>query len=248
MVKILLSGAAGKMGQAVVRATAQQEDCCVAAGIDRVPAPGDFPTFSSPSECDVACDVLIDFSHPTLLDGVLSYALSHKLPAVICTTGLSPEQIDKIHQAAQKIPVFFSANMSLGVSLLCELAKRAAKVLGRSYDIEIIERHHNRKLDAPSGTALMLADAISSQLPEQPAYVYDRHSRRAARPKNEIGIHSIRGGTITGEHEVLFAGTDETLSLIHSASSRDVFATGALSAAIFVQNQRPGLYSMADLV
>ena len=195
MIQILLSGAGGKMGQVISRSVSERVDCRIAAGIDRQSAAVDYPIFEKPSDCDVCCDVIIDFSHPSLLEPLLDYAVSHKVPAVVCTTGLSPEQVDKLKQAADKIPVFFSANMSLGVSLLCELAKKAAKVLGRDFDIEIIEKHHNRKLDAPSGTALMLADAISGELQTPPQYVYDRHSRRAARSKEEIGIHSVRGGT-----------------------------------------------------
>ena len=225
MIQILLSGAGGKMGQVISRSVSERVDCRIAAGIDRQSAAVDYPIFEKPSDCDVCCDVIIDFSHPSLL-----------------------EPVDKLKQAADKIPVFFSANMSLGVSLLCELAKKAAKVLGSDFDIEIIEKHHNRKLDAPSGTALLLADAISEELAQPPQYVYDRHSRRAARSKEEIGIHSVRGGTIVGEHEILFAGHDETLSLTHTAMSKEIFATGAINAAIFLAKQQPGLYNMGDLV
>ena len=167
---------------------------------------------------------------------------------MIATTGLSEEQIEQIRQTAKIIPVFFSANMSLGISLLCELAKKAAKVLGSDFDIEIVEKHHNRKVDAPSGTALMLADAVCEELEHQPQYIYDRHSRRAARSKNEIGIHSIRGGTIVGEHDIIFAGHDEVITLSHSAASKEVFAQGAVNAALFLVNQKPGLYNMGDLV
>lgn len=248
MIQILLSGAGGKMGQVISRSVSERDDCRIAAGIDRQSAAVDYPIFEKTSDCDVCCDVIIDFSHPSLLEPLLDYAVSHKIPAVVCTTGLSPEQVDKLKEAADKIPVFFSANMSLGVSLLCELAKKAAKVLGSDFDIEIIEKHHNRKLDAPSGTALMLADAIAEELAQPPQYVYDRHSRRAARSQEEIGIHSVRGGTIVGEHEILFAGHDETLSLTHTAMSKEIFATGAINAAIFLVKQQPGLYNMGDLV
>ena len=196
MVSILLCGAGGKMGQVITQAVAQRSDCRIAAGIDPHAPACDYPVYASADLCTEPCDVIIDFSHPSALSPLLEYAVSHRLPAVICTTGLSEEQIESIHQAARQIPIFFSANMSLGVSLLCELAKKAAQVLGSDFDIEIIEKHHNRKVDAPSGTALMLADAISCALPQQPQYIYDRHSRRAPRSREEIGIHSVRGGTI----------------------------------------------------
>lgn len=248
MVSILLCGAGGKMGQVITQAVAQRSDCRIAAGIDLHAPACDYPVYASADQCTEPCDVIIDFSHPSALSPLLEYAISHRLPAVICTTGLSEEQIESIHQAARQIPIFFSANMSLGVSLLCELAKKAAQVLGGDFDIEIIEKHHNRKVDAPSGTALMLADAISCALPQQPQYIYDRHSRRAPRSREEIGIHSVRGGTIVGEHEILFAGHDEQISLTHTAASKEIFATGAINAALFLANQKAGLYNMGDLV
>ena len=249
MIQILLSGAGGKMGQVISRSVSERVDCRIAAGIDRQSAAVDYPIFEKPSDCDVCCDVIIDFSHPSLLEPLLDYAVSHKIPAVVCTTGLSPEQVDKLKQAADKIPVFFSANMSLGVSLLCELAKKAAKVLGSDFDIEIIEKHHNRKLDAPSGTALMLADAAASSLPYKAEEVFERHSVRQPRRREEIGISSIRGGTIVGEHEVIFAGHDEVFEMKHSALSREVFASGAIAAARFIANVKaPGMYDMDDLL
>ena len=249
MIQILLSGAGGKMGQVISRSVSERVDCRIAAGIDRQSAAVDYPIFEKPSDCDVCCDVIIDFSHPSLLEPLLDYAVSHKIPAVVCTTGLSPEQVDKLKQAADKIPVFFSANMSLGVSLLCELAKKAAKVLGSDFDIEIIEKHHNRKVDAPSGTALMLADAINETLGNKDVYVYDRHSVRKKRNENEIGISSVRGGTIVGEHEILFAGRDEVITLTHTAMSREIFAVGALNAAVYLSSKtEAGLYDMSDLI
>ena len=248
MVSILLSGAGGKMGQAITRSVQQRTDCKIGAGLDLNPVVVEYPVFSALSDCDVNCDVIIDFSHPSVTSSLLEYAAKHKIPAVIATTGLSEEQIEQIRQTAKIVPVFFSANMSLGISLLCELAKKAAKVLGSDFDIEIVEKHHNRKVDAPSGTALMLADAVCEELEHQPQYIYDRHSRRAARSKNEIGIHSIRGGTIVGEHDIIFAGHDEVITLSHSAASKEVFAQGAVNAALFLVNQKPGLYNMGDLV
>ncbi|MCI8649197.1 MAG: 4-hydroxy-tetrahydrodipicolinate reductase [Anaerotruncus sp.] len=249
MKRILLSGCNGKMGRNIAACVRERNDCTIVAGIDISGTVLDaFPVFTSPAECSVEADVIIDFSHPNALSALLDYAILHKLPAVIATTGLSSSQIDAIHAAAEKIPVFFTANMSLGVNLLAELAKKAAAVLGDQFDIEIIEKHHNQKIDAPSGTALMLADAISSVLLEPPAYVYDRHAVRKKRSKNEIGIHAVRGGTIVGEHEILFAGHDETITISHAAASKGVFATGSINAAMFLCEKEKGLYHMGDLV
>ena len=248
MIQILLSGAGGKMGQVISRSVSERVDCRIAAGIDRQSAAVDYLIFEKPSDCDVCCDVIIDFSHPSLLEPLLDYAVSHKVPAVVCTTGLSPEQVDKLKEAADKIPVFFSANMSLGVNLLLELSKVAARVLGSSFDIEIVEMHHNQKLDAPSGTALMLADGISQEVDHAMRYEYDRHSKRCKRDRNEIGIHAVRGGTIVGEHQVIFAGHDEIVTLSHSARSKEIFATGSINAAVYLHGKPAGLYCMADLV
>lgn len=248
MVSILLSGCSGKMGQVVARLVSQREDCRIAAGIDLHPLAAAFPVFSKAEDCTVPSQVIVDFSHPSVTVPLLEYAVRTQTPAVICTTGLEEQQLSRLHQAAQQIPVFFSANMSLGVSLLAELAKKAAKVLGGSFDIEIVEKHHNQKVDAPSGTALMLADAISQQLEQEPQYVYDRHSRRAKRSRNEIGLHAIRGGTIVGEHDILFAGHDELITLSHTALSKEIFGSGAINAALFLVGKQPGLYNMGDLV
>lgn len=249
MKRIILSGCCGKMGHMISDCIKERNDCTLVAGIDITGAAYDaFPVFTSPGECCVEADVIIDFSHPSALESLLAYARSQKLPAVIATTGLSQEQIKQIEETAQYIPLFFSFNMSLGINLLCELAKKAAAVLDGQFDIEIVEKHHNRKLDAPSGTALMLADGISSVLKEQPHYIYDRHSVRQKRGKEEIGIHSIRGGTIVGEHEVIFAGRDEIITLSHTAMSREVFATGSVNAALFLCGKENGLYNMGDLV
>lgn len=249
MLDILLSGCGGKMGRAISRCAADRDDCRVVAGIDRTgEGGGDFPVFASPALCQVAGDVIVDFSHPSMTIPLLAFALDRKLPIVVATTGLGNEQTEKIREASRQIPVFFTANMSLGVNLLAGLCKQAAAVLGRDFDIEIVERHHNQKLDAPSGTALMLADTVSSVLEEESQYVYDRHSRRKKREHSEIGIHAVRGGTIVGEHDVIFAGRDEVITLSHAAYSKDVFAVGALNAALFLKGCRPGLYSMADLI
>lgn len=207
-----------------------------------------YPVFTAPADCNVQADVAIDFSHPACLSPLLAYCKAQHLPVVVATTGLSEAQVEEIHMAAKEIPVFYTANMSLGVNLMIELAKKATEILGGQFDIEIVEKHHNQKIDAPSGTALMLADAISSSLKNPPQYVYDRHSKRAKREKNEIGIHAVRGGTIVGEHEVIFAGPDELLTISHSARSKEVFATGAINAALFLCGRPAGLYSMKDLI
>lgn len=248
-IKILLSGCNGKMGRRIAESAAAREDCKIVAGIDVSAQPlDDFPVFSSPAQCSEQADVIIDFSHPNALPALLDYALKTRTPAVIATTGLSSEQIASIEAASKQIPLFFTANMSLGVNLLAELAKKAAIVLGGQFDIEIIEKHHNQKIDAPSGTALMLANEISSVMRTPPQYVFDRHAVRKKRDPNDIGIHAVRGGTIVGEHEVLFAGPDETISLTHSATSKEVFATGSLNAAVFLCGKPTGLYNMGDLL
>lgn len=249
MKKIILSGCNGKMGNVVSKCVSERSDCAVIAGIDvNTEASDIYPVFSSLSDFHGDADVIIDFSNPSAVDALLKFAAERKIPAVIATTGLLDKQIESIHKASEKIPVFFSANMSIGISLLTDLAKKAAKVLGGSFDIEIVEMHHNQKVDAPSGTALMLADAISEELPEKPKYEYDRHSHLGKRSKNEIGIHSVRGGTVVGEHDIIFAGHDEVITLKHSAMSKEIFAVGSINAALFLCCQKPGLYSMSDLV
>lgn len=248
MTNIIISGIAGKMGLALINSAASRTDCKITAGVDII-QPQNFDGEYAPSfdRLQTKGDVIIDFSNPIVLDGLLAYAVSNQIPAVICTTGYQQEQIQKIHQAAEKIPVFYSGNMSLGINLIIELAKKAASVFGEDFDIEIIEQHHNQKLDAPSGTALMIADAVSSVRAES-EYIYDRHAYRKKREKKEIGIHSVRGGNIVGEHEVIFAGQDEILKISHSARSKTVFAVGALNAAVFLKNQAPGMYDMSDLL
>jgi len=250
MVRLIVSGCNGRMGRAVESVCSAEPDVAVVAGIDLL-GPGDreYPVYSSPAECREDAQVLIDFSHPAALEGLLEFGQARHMPLVLCTTGYNPEQLSAIDQAAQKLPIFRSANMSLGVNVLLDLVRRAAAILGGDYDIEIVERHHNKKLDAPSGTALMLASAAAEALPYTPDYVYDRHSVRKSRNRREIGISSVRGGGIVGEHEVILAGRDEVIELRHSAMSREVFASGAVKAACFLAAaDRPGLYSMADLV
>jgi len=249
MVNILLSGCNGKMGRVVTACVAERCDCRIVAGFDlNTESNAGFPVYANPENCGMAADVIIDFSHPDALPAVLAYAGERSLPVVVATTGLSEQQTDMVKTAAKAIPVFASGNMSLGISLLTELARKAATVLGNDFDVEIIERHHNRKIDSPSGTALMLADAIAETVTYDTTYVYDRHSRRQKRDKAEIGISAVRGGTIVGEHEILFAGHDEMISLSHSAMSREIFAVGAINAALFLLGKEPRIYDMADLV
>ena len=209
---------------------------------------GRYPVYNDLSKCTEQIDAIIDFSHPSALDQLLKFAVDKKLPIVIATTGLSNEQIENIKTASEQIPVFYTANMSLGVNLLLELAAKAARVLGNDFDIEIIEKHHNKKIDAPSGTALMIADTISDSLDHAVKYEYDRQSRRAKRDKNEIGIHAVRGGTIVGEHDILFAGRDEIITISHTALSKEVFATGSINAAKYLIGKQPGLYNMKNML
>lgn len=249
MINVLICGANGKMGQMVVRATENLDDLQICAGYDINTEPkNNFPVYDDLSNIQEKPDVIIDFSHPALLDGLLDYACCHSIPAVICTTGLSSDQVSRIEYESKHIPIFLSANMSIGVNLLIDLVCRATKILEEQFDIEIIEKHHNQKIDAPSGTALAIADAISNTLSYPAEYVFDRHSVRKKRDHKEIGLHAVRGGTIVGEHQVLFAGTDECIELKHMATSKEVFAVGALRAAKFLTTQPAGLYSMKELI
>lgn len=239
------------MGQAIVRAAEDHPDCRIVAGVDMnvsAVAPAcSFPVYQSISEFPGKADVIVDFSHHTALPSLLSYATQTNTPIVVATTGHTEEERALLKQATERIAVFSSGNMSIGINLLIELAKNASKTLGIAFDVEVIEKHHNQKLDAPSGTALMIADALSETRAET-EYVYDRHSVCQKREQKEIGIHSIRGGTIVGEHEVLFAGNNELITLTHTATSREIFATGALRAAIYLAGKDAGYYDMSDLI
>ena len=248
MTKVIITGCSGKMGASLINAAASREDIEIIGGIDIVePVNAKFEYAKTFSELKCSEDVIVDFSNPVVLDSMLEYAVEKNIPVVICTTGYSEEQKKKIFAASEKIAVFYSGNMSLGINLIIELAKKAAAVFGDSFDVEIVEQHHNQKLDAPSGTALMIADAIS-EVKTDAEYVYDRHSYRKKRDKKEIGIHSVRGGNIVGEHEVIFAGQDEVLTISHSAHSKTVFAVGALNAAVYLKNKGAGMYNMSDLL
>jgi 4-hydroxy-tetrahydrodipicolinate reductase len=238
------------MGQTVSRLAEGRDDVAVIAGCDVAGKSAfPYPVYSSPAECTERPDAAVDFSVSTALDGVLAFCKARSVPLVLCATGHDAAQLAKLELAAQSIPVFRSGNMSLGIYLLMELAKTAANVLGADFDVEIVERHHRHKVDAPSGTALMLYDAVSGALPYQPEPVYNRQPERKPRGGSEVGLHAIRGGTIVGEHEVVFAGHDEIITLSHSARSREVFAAGALRAAMFMAGvTKPGLYDMRDII
>ncbi|WP_312642225.1 4-hydroxy-tetrahydrodipicolinate reductase [Hydrogenoanaerobacterium sp.] len=249
MKKIILSGANGKMGHVIASFVKEKSDCEIVAGIDRnTKTYDDFPIFAVPAQCTIKADCIIDFSHPSLLNPILEYAAHTSTPIVVATTGISNEQIALMRKTSELVPVFSSFNMSLGVNLLLELARKAATVLGHDFDIEIVEKHHDQKVDAPSGTAIMLADAINHAQSDCYEYKYDRHSKREKRSKSEIGMHSIRGGTIVGEHDVIFAGKDEIITLSHTAMSKEIFATGAVNAAVYLAGKPAGLYDMGDLV
>lgn len=250
MFKTLISGCNGHMGQVVVQICREAGDVEIAAGFDLLGQKNDdFPVYASPSEFTGTADALIDFSSPAALSSLLELGKSRHIPLVLATTGYSEEQQAQIQEASKTVPIFRSGNFSLGINVLMNLVRRAAAALGGDYDVEIVERHHRRKVDAPSGTALMLAQAASEALPYQPGYVYERQSVRRPRGKTEIGISSVRGGNIVGDHEVIFAGRDEVIELRHSAMSREVFASGALRAARYLAGvEQPGLYDMEDLV
>jgi len=248
MPKIIISGCNGRMGQVVTRMCTEAADMEVVAGFDMfAEKKNDYPVYSDPMEFSGAADVIIDFSNPSFAGKLLKYAESRGLALILCTTGYSPEELELIKNASAKVRVFKSGNMSLGINLLTNLVKKAAAVLGESFDAEIVERHHKMKVDAPSGTAMMLADSVSAGLPFQPEYVYERQSVRKQRAKNEIGISAVRGGTIVGEHEVLFCGPDEVIEFKHTAYSREVFANGAITAARFISKVSvSGMYDMND--
>ena len=248
MLQIILSGCNGKMGHVITDIVNKRDDAVIVAGVDLdTSVNGPYPVFNNFNDIKCEADVIIDFSNPVALDSMLCFAKGKKLPIVIATTGFGDEQIEKIKASAEEIPVFFSFNMSLGINLLAELSRKAAAIL-EGFDIEIIEKHHNQKIDAPSGTAILLANEINDELKGKMVYEYDRHSKRTKRSPNEIGIHAVRGGTIVGEHEVIFAGRDEIITLSHSARSKEVFAVGAVNAAFFIADKSADLYSMKELV
>lgn len=250
MVKIIMRGCNGKMGQVITDLVREDEEAVIVAGIDRYDnRENGYPVYQTLEECDIEADVLIDFSSVHGLEELMATAVQRKLPVVMCTTGLSKEQIACVENSSKQIPVLRSANMSMGVNTVMKVLKAVTKVLAdANFDIEIVERHHNQKVDAPSGTALALADVIQGALDEEYEYVYDRSQKREKRSKKEIGISAVRGGTIVGEHEVIFAGTDEVIEIKHTAYSKAIFAKGAIQGAKYLAGQKPGMYDMSHVI
>lgn len=250
MTRIILSGCCGYMGRVITDIVSSDEDAVIVAGFDLAgQGSQEYPVFVKPGDCDVEADVLVDFSSPKALDGLLDYCIAKKLPAVFCTTGYTDDQMEQIHSAADQIAVMKSANMSLGINLLMKLLKDAARVLAPAgFDMEIVEKHHNLKVDAPSGTALALADSMNEALDQAYTYKYDRSQERKRRDKYEIGISAVRGGNIVGEHEIIFAGLDEVIEVKHTAYSKGVFAKGAVQAAKYMAGRPAGFYDMGDVV
>ncbi len=250
MIRIILKGCSGRMGQVISGLIKDSADCEIVAGIDVFDSgKNNYPVYESLNCCKEEADVLIDFSSPKEFEGFLSECVARKLPVVLCTTGLSEEQLLLVKKASGKIAILRSANMSLGINTVIRLLKSmSAKLSSAGFDIDIVEKHHNKKLDAPSGTAIALADAVNEVLPERFDYVYDRSGRRECRPKNEIGISAVRGGSIVGEHEVIFAGTDEVIEIKHTAYSRAIFGNGAVQAALFLAGKTAGMYDMQDVL
>ncbi len=249
MIKIIMNGYNGKMGQSICNLVNEDNSCEIAAGIDLKYSNAKFPTFTNINDCDIKADVIIDFSTASAVSEVLGYAINKNLPAVICTTGLDEKTLAYIEDASKKIPIFKSANMSLGINLLASLLKKATNILNENgFDIEIIEKHHNQKIDSPSGTALLLADTINKSINNKFEYIYDRTKKTEKRNTNEIGISVIRGGNIVGEHSVIYAGKDEIIEFKHTAYSKEVFAKGAIKAAKFLVGKQKGKYDMQDIM
>lgn len=250
MVKMIMHGCNGKMGQVITKIVKEDANAEIVAGIDKyMGIPNDYPVFESIDKCDVEADVVIDFSNAAAVDGLLDYCVEKQIPVVLCTTGLSEEQLTKVKATSEKVAVLKSANMSLGVNMLLKLLQDATKILAPAgFDIEIVERHHNQKVDAPSGTALAMADSINTVLNNEYTYTYDRSQLRQKRDKKEIGISAVRGGTIVGEHEVIYAGEDEVIEFKHTAHSKAVFAKGAVEAGKFLKGKGAGLYDMKDVI
>lgn len=250
MTKMIMHGCNGRMGHMIIDLVKDDKDIEVVAGVDAFGESSyDFPVFKSLSECNTEADVIVDFSSASAVDGLLDYCVSKKVPVVLCSTGLSPEQLEKVKEASKSVAVLKSANMSYGVNVLLKVLREVSPLFAEAgFDIEIVEKHHNQKLDAPSGTAIALADAINDSFDDKYDYVYDRSTRREKRPKKEIGISAVRGGTIVGDHDVIFAGLDEVVTFSHRAYSRAVFGKGAIEAAKFLAGKAAGMYDMADVL
>lgn len=250
MTKVIMNGCNGHMGIVISQLCEQDENIEIVAGVDiNTEQKFDYPVFSDIASCDIAADAIIDFSHVSCVDALLEYSVEKQIPVVLCTTGLSEEQLQKVTEASEKVAVLKSANMSLGINMLMDLLQKAARTLAPAgFDMEIVEKHHNQKLDAPSGTALALADSINEALGDRYSYKYDRSQERKKREKYEIGIQAVRGGNIVGEHEVIFAGTDEVITFQHTAYSKAVFGKGAIEAAKYLAGKPAGYYTMADVI
>ena len=250
MVNVIMHGCNGHMGRVVTELIEKDENVQIVAGIDAYTGvQNEYPVFPSIKECTVKADVIIDFAVAQAVDGLLEYAVETCTPVVLCTTGLSAEQLEKVNQASKKVAILKSANMSLGINTLMKLLRTAADILAnRGFDIEIVEKHHNQKLDAPSGTAIALADSINEAMADQYVYNYARSHERKKREKNEIGIVAVRGGTIVGQHDVIFAGADEVIEFHHTAYSKAIFGKGAVEAAKFLAGKPAGMYDMQDVI
>ncbi|WP_026517844.1 4-hydroxy-tetrahydrodipicolinate reductase [Butyrivibrio sp. MC2021] len=248
MTRMIMHGCNGRMGHVICDLVKEDNDIEVVAGVDAFGESSySFPVFKSLSECDVDADVIVDFSNASAVEGLLDFCVAKNIPVVLCSTGLSPEQLDKVKEASGKVAILKSANMSVGVNALLKVLKEVSPMFAAAgFDIEIVEKHHNQKLDAPSGTAIALADSINESLDNKYEYVYDRSTRRQKRPVKEIGISAVRGGTIVGDHDVIFAGLDEVVTLSHRAYSRAIFGKGAITAAKFLAGKGPGMYDMSD--
>ncbi len=250
MINIIMHGCNGMMGQMITNLMKEDTQAKIVAGVDIYDdGHNEYPVFSSINECTVEADVIIDFASVKAIDALLDYSVKNKVPAVICTTGLAKEQLNKVEEASKKVAVLKSANMSLGINTLMNLLQKAVSVFAPAgFDIEIVEKHHNKKLDAPSGTALALADSINEAMDNSYDYIYDRSKEKKRRDKSEIGISAVRGGTIVGEHEVIFAGTDEVIEFKHTAYSKAVFGKGAIQAAKFLAGKPAGYYNMSHVI
>ncbi|MEG1608487.1 MAG: 4-hydroxy-tetrahydrodipicolinate reductase [Clostridia bacterium] len=250
MIKVLIWGIGGRLGKTVLECAKLDNEIQIVGGVDKFANPKEFqvPVFVDAESINTKVDLIIDFSRAEALEGILEYAQKNNTKLVLCTTGYTAEQSQAIEVASKKLAIFRSSNMSLGVNLLIELCKKASSVLGENFDIEIVEQHHNLKVDAPSGTAITIADAINAEFDNQKEFVYGRHDKNCRRKPREIGIHSIRGGTIVGKHDAMFIGNDEIITISHEAQSKAVFANGAIKAAKFLATTKKGLFNMQDLI
>ena len=250
MVKMIMHGCNGRMGHVIADLVTADDAIEIVAGVDAFgESTYTFPVFKSLSDCNVDADVIVDFSNASAVDGLLDHCAAKKIPVVLCSTGLSEEQLSKVKETSDKVAILKSANMSVGVNALLKVLKEVSPIFAAAgFDIEIVEKHHNQKLDAPSGTAIALADSINESLSGEYDYVYDRSTRREKRPVKEIGISAVRGGTIVGDHDVIFAGQDEVVTLSHRAYSRAIFGKGAIEAAKFLAGKGPGMYDMSDVL